>query len=274
MVDRLLVAAERRLSRSDQDRRRVGTRATSATIALPRPYWTGSRRCRAGSQARARSNCLCSRPGWALKLLESIDRKTIPAAAVSRELVRRLRQYDDPQLVKLVEKTLGKGPRGDSVRDPGTDQRGLATALQAPRRCRAGANRSSRKPVRPATSCTDRERAVGPDLTAAERKNREVLVQNIVDPSAVIRQEFLTHVAMTKDGQVLTGLLAESTADTITLVDSKNQRTVLNRGDLEELKESPVSLMPEKLLDDLTDQQIRDLVAYFQAENTALPSSR
>ena len=109
--------------------------------------------------------------------------------------------------------------------------------------------------------------AVGPDLTGAERKNRELLVQNIVDPSAVIRQEFMSHVAVTKDGQVLTGLLAESTADTITLVDSKNQRTVLKRSDLEELKESPVSLMPEKLLDDLTDQQIRDLVAYLQTEN-------
>ena len=97
-------------------------------------------------------------------------------------------------------------------------------------------------------------------------------MQNIVDPSAVIRQEFMSHVAVTKDGQILTGLLADSTADTITLVDSKNQRTVLKRSDLEALKESPVSLMPEKLLDDLTDQQIRDLVAYLQTENDASPS--
>ena len=32
---------------------------------------------------------------------------------------------------------------------------------------------------------------------------------------------------------------------------------------------APISLMPEKLLDDLTDQQIRDLVAYVQTENNA-----
>ncbi len=77
----------------------------------------------------------------------------------------------------------------------------------------------------------------------------------------------MTHIAMTKDGRVLTGLLGDSTADTITLVDAKNQRTVLKRTDLEALKESPVSLMPEKLLDELTDQQIRDLVAYVQSED-------
>jgi len=65
--------------------------------------------------------------------------------------------------------------------------------------------------------------------------------------------------------RVLTGLLADSNAETITLLDEKNKRTVLNRADLEELNESPVSLMPEKLLDKLTDQQIRDLIAYIQS---------
>ncbi|MBI3861673.1 MAG: c-type cytochrome, partial [Planctomycetia bacterium] len=116
--------------------------------------------------------------------------------------------------------------------------------------------------------------AVGPDLTGAERKNRELLVRSIVDPSAMIRQEFLAHVAVTKDGQVLTGLLAESTADTITLVDAKNQRTVLKRSDVEELQESAVSLMPEKLLDDLTDQQIRDLIAYLQTDKDVVPETK
>ena len=61
------------------------------------------------------------------------------------------------------------------------------------------------------------------------------------------------------------GRLADSNAGTITLLDAKNKRTVLNRSDLEELNESPVSLMPEKLLDKLTDQQIRDLIAYIQS---------
>jgi putative heme-binding domain-containing protein len=116
--------------------------------------------------------------------------------------------------------------------------------------------------------------AVGPDLTGAERKNRELLVRNIVDPSGMIRQEYLAQVAVTKDGQVLTGLLAESTVDTITLVDAKNQRTVLKRSDLEELQESPVSLMPENLLDQLTDQQIRDLIAYLQTDHDVQTISR
>jgi mono/diheme cytochrome c family protein len=41
---------------------------------------------------------------------------------------------------------------------------------------------------------------------------------------------------------------------------------LLNRVDVEELRESTVSLMPEKLLDELSDQQIRDLLAYLQSD--------
>jgi len=216
---------------------------------------------------------LCSRPSWARKLAESIDRKTIPAEAVSRDLVQRLRQYDDQRLLKLIEKNWGK----IRAATPFETQGRLSAVLQSLSKGRGDAARGRQYFEKTCANCHKLHgsgAAVGPDLTGAERKNRELLVQNIVDPSAVIRQEFMSHVAVTKDGQVLTGLLAESTADTITLVDSKNQRTVLKRSDLEELKESPVSLMPEKLLDDLTDQQIRDLVAYLQTENDVPPQTK
>lgn len=107
---------------------------------------------------------------------------------------------------------------------------------------------------------------IGPDLTGAERKDRQKLIRNGLDPSAEVRPQYISHVVVTNDGRVLTGLLAGSTAETITLLDAKNKRTVFNRADVEELRESPVSLMPEKLLDELTDQQIRDLLAYLQSD--------
>ncbi|MFI5456230.1 MAG: PVC-type heme-binding CxxCH protein [Isosphaerales bacterium] len=218
------------------------------------------------ARSRARAvELLCSRLSWALKLAESIDRKTIPAETVSRDLVQRLSQYDDQRLLKLIEKTWGKV----RAATPFETQGRLNAVLQSLSKGHGDAARGRQYFEKTCANCHKLHgsgAAVGPDLTGAERKNRELLVQNIVDPSAVIRQEFMAHVAVTKDGQVLTGLLAESTSETITLVDSKNQRTVLKRSDLEELKESPVSLMPEKLLDDLTDQQIRDLVAYVQAD--------
>ena len=77
---------------------------------------------------------------------------------------------------------------------------------------------------------------VGPDLTGAERRDRDKLLANIVDPSAVIRQEFITHVLLTTDGRVLTGLLADATPETVTILDEKNKRTIVNRNDIDELR--------------------------------------
>jgi putative heme-binding domain-containing protein len=221
---------------------------------------------RFSAPSRARSiELLCTRASWSLKLAASIDRKAIPAEAVPRELVQRLRQYDDQRLRRLIEKYWGKV----RAATPFETQGRLTAVLQSLSKGKGDAARGRHYFEKTCANCHKLHgsgAAVGPDLTGAERKNRELLIQNIVDPSAVIRQEYTSHVAVTKDGRVVTGLLAESTPELITLVDAKNQRTVLERGDLEELKESPVSMMPEKLLDDMTDQQIRDLVAYVQSD--------
>src|SRR5262249_32292907 len=112
---------------------------------------------------------------------------------------------------------------------------------------------------------------VGPDLTGADRKNRDFLLSNIVDPSAVIRVEFLAYVVETRDGRTLTGLVAESTPKAVTLVDDKNERTVLARSKIATMAASPVSLMPEKILDGLSDQEIRDLFSYLQSDGPAGP---
>jgi len=107
---------------------------------------------------------------------------------------------------------------------------------------------------------------VGPDLTGADRKNREYLLTQVIDPSAVIRPEYVAYSVQTRDGRTLVGVMAESTPDAVTLVDAKAQRTVIARDRIDVMKASPTSLMPEKLLDALTDQQICDLFSYLSGD--------
>jgi putative heme-binding domain-containing protein len=107
---------------------------------------------------------------------------------------------------------------------------------------------------------------IGPDLTSADRKNRTFLVTSIVDPSAIIRPEFMAHAVTTTDGRMLHGIIVERTPNAITLVDSKTDRTVLALNKIESLEPSPVSLMPESIIDPLDDQQIRDLFSYLQGD--------
>ena len=50
-------------------------------------------------------------------------------------------------------------------------------------------------------------------------------------------------------------------------MDAKNVRSVVRRDQIDDLKASPISLMPEKLLDPLEEQQMRDLFAYLQGDS-------
>jgi putative heme-binding domain-containing protein len=111
--------------------------------------------------------------------------------------------------------------------------------------------------------------SVGPDLTSADRKNIDSLLANIVDPSAYIRPEFVSYRAELKDESVFDGLMAESTASAVTLLDRNNTRHLLSREQIKELKESTVSLMPEGLLEALSPHQVIDLFAYLQANDPA-----
>src|SRR5262249_51526150 len=88
---------------------------------------------------------------------------------------------------------------------------------------------------------------IGPHLTSANRNDRDFLLVSLVDPSGVVRKEYQASVLAAKDGRVLTGLIVEQSPEAITLCDSKGQRTRVARSEVEELKESDVSLMPEAL---------------------------
>ena len=64
---------------------------------------------------------------------------------------------------------------------------------------------------------------------------------------------------------MLTGLIVEQTPEAITLRDAKGERTQVARSEIEELKESDVSLMPESLYKEFTPQQLRDLFSFLQS---------
>jgi putative heme-binding domain-containing protein len=110
---------------------------------------------------------------------------------------------------------------------------------------------------------------VGPDLTTADRKNAKYMLTQTVDPSSYIRPEYVQHAVSTTDGRKLLGIVTESTAEGFTLlnvVDNKPVKTVVPKGQIDDVKPLPTSLMPEKLLDPLTDEQVRDLLGYLASD--------
>ncbi|HLJ09611.1 MAG TPA: PVC-type heme-binding CxxCH protein [Planctomycetaceae bacterium] len=214
-------------------------------------------------QARAR-DLLFGRPPSTLAFLKLIDQKRIDPATVPVDQLRRLSLFENEEVDGLVRKYWGNI-------QPGTPEEKLAEMRRITNDLRAGTGDVSlgqalfKKHCATCHKLKGEGNAVGPDLTNTVKGDPVSLLASIVDPSAVVRREFLSYVVVTTSGVVHTGLLAEQDAASITILDAKNQRLRLSRDQIDEVKESPTSLMPEKLLEQLSPQELRDLFAFLRA---------
>ena len=93
------------------------------------------------------------------------------------------------------------------------------------------------------------------------------MLTQIVDPSAYIRPEYVSFQAQLKDDRVIDGLVVESSPTAVTILDRNNEKHVLPRSQISQLKESALSLMPEGLLEGLTPDGVMNLFAYLQSES-------
>ncbi|HEY2415141.1 MAG TPA: PQQ-dependent sugar dehydrogenase [Pirellulaceae bacterium] len=109
---------------------------------------------------------------------------------------------------------------------------------------------------------------VGPDLShIAKQRTREDLLDSLLDPSRRIEPRFAAYVARTHDGRILTGLIINRDATGILLRDAQNKEIVLASNEIDELKPSRHSLMPDGQMASLTAQQAADLLAYLAHRN-------
>jgi putative membrane-bound dehydrogenase-like protein len=221
---------------------------------------------RMSARLRARaSEVLLGRKEWARLFLREVDAGRLAAQDVPVEALRLVAVHKDRPLDELVRKHWGNV-------QPGTPEEKLAEVRRLSNDLRAGAGDAARGRELFRKHCATCHRLfgegepVGPDLTHANRKDRDYLLVSTVDPSAVIRKEYLSYTVRTTDGRVLAGLLAEQTPGAVTLLSAKNERTRVPRDRVETIEESPVSLMPENILRELKPQELRDLFSYLQSD--------
>jgi putative heme-binding domain-containing protein len=105
---------------------------------------------------------------------------------------------------------------------------------------------------------------VGPDLsTIGKLRSREDLLLSLLEPSRRIEPKYATYVVARTDGISLTGLLVSRDENRVVLRDSDSKEIVLAARDIEELRPSRASLMPDGQLANLTAQEAADLLQYL-----------
>jgi len=107
---------------------------------------------------------------------------------------------------------------------------------------------------------------IGPDLTTvAKRFKRGDILESILYPSKAISDQYRSVTITTTKGQQITGLAAAQ-GDTVTVLLSDTTRVTLKRAEIESQVASLVSVMPERLLDTLTREEIADMFAFLESE--------
>ncbi len=104
---------------------------------------------------------------------------------------------------------------------------------------------------------------VGPDLSTIGRTDRRHILESILRPSNVVAPHYQTWQIETNDGKSRIGMLIGTNLDEYTYVDTKGDTFKLSTRTIAESRSVPTSIMPDGLPDMLTDQEMRDLLAYL-----------
>ncbi|MEW4562605.1 PVC-type heme-binding CxxCH protein [Bremerella sp. JC770] len=206
-----------------------------------------------------------SRPAAAQLLLDAIEADRVSRQAVSVDLLENLKLHGDEKLNRQIAKLWGATRATPAQLTLQLEQ--TTTLLKTGTGTAAHGKQLFTKRCGTCHKLHGEGAAIGPDLTGYERTNLDFMLLSIVDPSAAIREEYTNYRVLTVDGRVLSGFLKNQDDKTITLQNADNPALVIPR---DEIEAGPLaidkSLMPDRLLEDLTATQVRDLFAYLQSE--------
>jgi putative membrane-bound dehydrogenase-like protein len=213
---------------------------------------------------------LASRPAFALALLDAIDRNALPRRDVSAFTIRQLANLKNAEVSAKLTKVWGEVRPANAQRTQQTAKfkKLLTTDYLRSADARAGQALF----VKHCAACHQlfgQGGAIGPDLTGSQRANLDYVLENVLDPNAVVAKEYQVIAFELNNGRVINGIIKQETEQAL-VVQTPNEVLTLPKKEIAGREQSKVSMMPEGLFDKLTDLEVRDLVAYL-ARREPLP---
>ncbi len=208
-------------------------------------------------------NTMTSRAPYAKALLAAVSDKRIPAKDLTADIVRQLRNFKDPQINEQVAKTWGvlRETEADKVAEIarfkkliadkgyGDTRRGRAVFSRVCQQCHTLFGEGGK---------------VAPDITGSNRGDLDYILHNAVDPNAVIPNDYRTSNIETKDDRSITGMITRQDDNALTVV-TANDTLIIPRNELKSVTQTELSMMPEGLLQAISQDEVRDLLAYLRS---------
>lgn len=216
------------------------------------------------NQVRADAvSTLVSRPAWTKMLLTRIGEGKVPSSDLGAYHVRQILSFNNSELKGLLKQHWGE------IRETSGDRKEQVAAwkkeLTPKTLAKANTGNGRRLFAKTCQNChrlfgTGGE--IGPDITGSNRANLDYILENMLDPSAVVGRDYQMTVVALKDGRSISGLLKQETDSALT-IQTINDKVVVPKSEIEERTLSSVSMMPERQLDSMSKEEVRDLIAYL-----------
>lgn len=207
-----------------------------------------------------------SRPAWANQLLNAItNTHAIEASDVPEHTVWQLKMLNDKNITAQTER-LWPAIRHASAEEKNTTIAKVKKIMPSGR-----GDLQAGHPLFIAKCGTchrlfDEGRTIAPDLTGYDRKNINDLLTNIVDPSAYIREGYNGWHVITVDGRTVIGTLKAKSDKSLTIQPFTGESVTISTSRVKSLEPMKTSIMPERLLDGLSEKQVKDLFSYLMKE--------
>lgn len=203
---------------------------------------------------------LLGRDIWTKELIAAFASKKLPAAELDARRRQLLLTHKEIALRAAAEKALAGSIDANRQAVVAKYQAELATLS-------ADAAQGKLVYAKKCSQCHRLENAghvVGPDLAALTSRSRDVLLTAILDPNRAVEDRYLDFQVRRADGSLANGMLAAESGASITLVAAEGKQISIPRSDVEALRSTGKSLMPEGMEKEVPPADMAHLLAYLQ----------
>lgn len=209
-------------------------------------------------------NTLASRSRFAAQLLEAAKEGRVPKRDITPFSARQIQAYKDARLEPLL-KELGtvRAVSGEKAEQIARFKKLLTPAKLG----QADLHKGRALFQRTCSSCHTlfgEGGKLAPELTGSQRSSLDYLLDNILDPNAVVWDRYKATYFETTDDRLISGIVLQENESTVT-IQTQTGAITLPREDIAKRTQSNLSMMPEGLLDSLAEQEIVDLIAYLES---------
>jgi putative heme-binding domain-containing protein len=205
------------------------------------------------------TDVLLSRPPWTLALLKAIETGSISTGDIDPAKLKLLTEHRTAEIRNSAKKLL-EGSAASRRAD-------VVESYHSVLEMKGDATRGQQIFAKTCAACHKVQgvgQDIGPSLAAMKARGPEAILLNVLDPNREVNPQYLNYAVLTTDGRQLTGLIAAETATSLTLKRADNATDTVLRIDIEQLKSTGTSLMPEGIEKQIDQQAMADLLEYLR----------